>query len=46
MSVEAKTIVFVIGRRFDAPRKLVWQAFTEPERGTLDQFGAYLKDAE
>ncbi len=24
--------VFVISRTFDAPRELVWKAFTEPER--------------
>jgi uncharacterized protein YndB with AHSA1/START domain len=32
MSTEAKSADFVISRLFDAPRELVWRAFTEPER--------------
>jgi uncharacterized protein YndB with AHSA1/START domain len=32
MSVEPKTADFVISRVFDAPRELLWKAFTEPER--------------
>ena len=32
MTVETKTADFVISRVFDAPRDLVWQCFTDPER--------------
>jgi uncharacterized protein YndB with AHSA1/START domain len=32
MSAEAKSADFVISRVFDAPRQLLWRAFTEPER--------------
>jgi uncharacterized protein YndB with AHSA1/START domain len=32
MNVETKNTDFVIAREFDAPRDLVWKAFTEPER--------------
>jgi uncharacterized protein YndB with AHSA1/START domain len=32
MSVEAKSTDFVIAREFDAPRELVWQCFTQPDR--------------
>jgi uncharacterized protein YndB with AHSA1/START domain len=32
MTVEAKSADFVISRVFDAPRELLWKAFTEPER--------------
>jgi uncharacterized protein YndB with AHSA1/START domain len=32
MGVEAKSTDFVITREFDAPRELVWQCFTQPER--------------
>ena len=32
MTVEAQSKDFVISRVFDAPRDLVWQCFTDPER--------------
>jgi len=32
MLAEAKSTDFVISRLFDAPRELMWKAFTEPER--------------
>ena len=32
MSTQTKSADFVITRSFDAPRVLVWQCFTEPER--------------
>jgi len=32
MTAETQSTDFVIAREFDAPRDLVWKAFTEPER--------------
>jgi uncharacterized protein YndB with AHSA1/START domain len=32
MNTQTKSADFVITRSFDAPRELVWQCFTEPER--------------
>jgi len=32
MNTQAQSADFVITRSFDAPRELVWQCFTEPER--------------
>lgn len=32
MHAESETADFVISRSFDAPRGIVWQCFTEPER--------------
>jgi uncharacterized protein YndB with AHSA1/START domain len=32
MSEKAESNDFVISRVFEAPRELVWQCFTEPER--------------
>jgi uncharacterized protein YndB with AHSA1/START domain len=34
MSTQSQNADFVISRSFDAPRHLVWQCFTEPERMT------------
>ena len=32
MNADPKNADFIISRVFDAPRELVWKAFTEPER--------------
>jgi uncharacterized protein YndB with AHSA1/START domain len=32
MNTQTQSADFVIAREFDAPRDMVWKAFTEPER--------------